>query len=137
MSTTLPQFNPLPKLLRNERYYMICYDVSCNKMRVKIANFCLRYGLQRTQLSIFAGCLAEVVFKQLLKDLHSLTDELYQKQNQSKAPIEDPQSMLVIYRLDQSQSWLTLNSPHAKNKFAELEDVLRPKHFSDYICMSD
>lgn len=137
MNASLPKFNPLPKLLRSERYYIISYDVSCDKYRRKMAKYCLRYGLQRIQLSMFAGCLPEIIFKQLLRDLQQLSDQVHQNQKRSKAAIEDPQSMLVIYRLDQSQSWLAINSPNAENRFAELEDVLRPKHFSDYICISD
>jgi CRISPR-associated protein Cas2 len=37
---------------------LIVYDISSNRLRAKVANMCLDYGLSRIQLSAFLGTLS-------------------------------------------------------------------------------
>ena len=41
-----------------ETLHMIIYDIEDNRIRYKIAEVCKDYGLDRIQLSVFAGMLA-------------------------------------------------------------------------------
>jgi CRISPR-associated protein Cas2 len=54
-----------------ETLHMIIYDIEDNRIRYKIAEVCKDYGLDRIQLSVFAGMLAPEKRKKLFDDLKS------------------------------------------------------------------
>lgn len=46
-------------------YLMVLYDISSDRLRAKIADACLDYGLERVQFSAFAGELSRVHQREL------------------------------------------------------------------------
>lgn len=46
-----------------EKIYLFSYDISNNKLRRKVANKLLYYGLDRVQLSVFMGTLRQPLFQ--------------------------------------------------------------------------
>lgn len=55
--------------------YLISYDISNNRLRLKAAKRILRAGLHRIQLSVFIGEMRDSVTKALLLDLNQLTTQ--------------------------------------------------------------
>jgi CRISPR-associated protein Cas2 len=57
---------------------LVTYDITDDKARKKVSDCCLDYGLDRTQFSVFAGCLKPVHIRALAKalDEHSETGSI-------------------------------------------------------------
>lgn len=49
--------------------YLASYDIDDNKLRLKVANSLLAYGLERLQKSVFVGALDEGAHKKLMKEV--------------------------------------------------------------------
>lgn len=54
--------------------YLVCYDITDNKLRKKIADRLFYYGLSRVQLSVFIGYVNDTHFT-------SMHDEIMEKMN--------------------------------------------------------
>lgn len=57
-----------------QRVFLI-YDIADDRIRAKIADACLDYGLDRIQLSTFTGCLSRNHQEQLMLRLKNLLDD--------------------------------------------------------------
>jgi CRISPR-associated protein Cas2 len=44
-----------------DSYWLIAYDITDNKLRLKVANRLIYIGLTRVQLSVFMGCTNEKI----------------------------------------------------------------------------
>jgi CRISPR-associated protein Cas2 len=53
-------------------YVIVFYDVSSNRIRKKIGDACLDYGLDRTQFSAFVGDIAPSHQRELMLKLQNL-----------------------------------------------------------------
>jgi len=51
-------------------HYLVCYDITNNGLRKKIADRLLYYGLARVQFSVFVGYVADIHFEQMTTELH-------------------------------------------------------------------
>jgi len=67
-------------------HYLVCYDITDNNLRKKIADRLFYYGLARAQLSVFIGHVADVYFEQM-------KDELQKK---IEASDEDTDSIIFL-----------------------------------------
>lgn len=57
--------------------YLICYDISDDTCRQKVADHLVAFGCYRLQKSVFAGDLTDAVFRELLNRLKKFrTDAL-------------------------------------------------------------
>jgi CRISPR-associated protein Cas2 len=57
-----------------KKKYIICYDVSNYKKRVKLAKLLLKYGI-RTQKSFFEGYIEENLIENIAKESIAIIDE--------------------------------------------------------------
>lgn len=61
--------------------YWLFYDISQNRNRVRVANLCKDYGLQRAQKSAFLGNLtrnkAEMLALEIQKCINSASDKVF------------------------------------------------------------
>ena len=55
---------------------LICYDIACNKKRLKVANKLLEYGLERVQYSVFLGNMSPRKLGALKKILEKLDTDV-------------------------------------------------------------
>ncbi len=54
---------------------LVIYDISNDRIRLKVSETCLDYGLDRLQYSVFTGLLKPVHMRELSKRLKKLTKE--------------------------------------------------------------
>jgi len=57
--------------------YLVCYDITDNKLRKKIADKLFYYGLSRVQLSVFIGYVNDIHFERM-------QNEITEKMNENK-----------------------------------------------------
>jgi len=50
-------------------YYLVIYDIPDDRLRTKVADICLDYGLDRIQYSAFVGQLTQGQCRELVKRL--------------------------------------------------------------------
>jgi len=55
--------------------YLVCYDITDNKLRKKIADKLFYYGLSRVQLSVFIGYVNDIHFERMHNDITQKMDE--------------------------------------------------------------
>lgn len=53
---------------------LLLYDIVNDRARVKVANACLDYGLDRIQYSAFAGCLTRTLQQELMFRIEDILD---------------------------------------------------------------
>jgi CRISPR-associated protein Cas2 len=58
-----------------ERLYLICYDISDDRIRKKVADKLIYYGLERLQYSVFAGMMGGTLFEEAKKWLQETVPE--------------------------------------------------------------
>lgn len=56
-------------------HYLVCYDITNNSLRKKIADRLLYYGLARVQLSVFVGYVADIHFEQMTAELNQKIED--------------------------------------------------------------
>jgi len=54
---------------------IVTYDIANDRVRKKVSDSCLDYGLDRTQFSVFSGVLKGTQIRALAKALKLLVDE--------------------------------------------------------------
>lgn len=54
---------------------LVTYDITNDKTRKKVSDYCLDYGLDRTQFSVFSGLLKPTQIRALAKALKVLVKE--------------------------------------------------------------
>ncbi len=53
-------------------HVILVYDITSDKIRAKVADTCLDYGLDRIQFSAFSGQLSRNHQRELMRRLHAL-----------------------------------------------------------------
>jgi len=54
---------------------LVIYDISNDRVRLKVSEACLDYGLDRAQFSVFTGMLKTTHIRQLAKELRRLAGD--------------------------------------------------------------
>lgn len=55
---------------------LVCYDITDNRLRKKIADLLIYYGLTRVQYSVFIGYVAATHFEKMKDEIRLKIDEL-------------------------------------------------------------
>jgi len=55
-------------------HYLVCYDITDNKLRKKIADRLFYYGLARAQFSVFIGFVNDRYYKQMKQEMEEKID---------------------------------------------------------------
>ena len=78
--------------------YLICYDITRNKLRTKIADYLQERGCRRVQKSVFMGELHRKHFKLLYQTLQDISDALEENDTIIMMPVSEGnvQSMKML-----------------------------------------
>lgn len=86
--------------------YLACYDIDNNKLRLKVGNTLLAFGLERLQKSVFVGSLAEGVRQQLLKEVDQwLTDTEPDSVRFMLMPLAEAHTRKALWLGDSPPDW--------------------------------
>ena len=69
--------------------YLVCYDITDNKLRKKIADKLFYYGLSRVQLSVFIGYVNDIHFERM-------QNEITEKMNENKKETDSIIFLLLL-----------------------------------------
>ena len=92
--------------------YLICYDISDDSKRQKVADTLVAFGCYRLQKSVFAGDLSDVVFRDLFAWLKKIrTDALMPTDSVLLLSVTLPQLQGVIHLGAVPPDWVMLTQP--------------------------
>ncbi len=91
--------------------YLVCYDITDNKLRKKIADKLIFYGLARVQLSVFIGYVTDLHFEKMRTVIEEKMKEKTEKDSIVFLRInaENLKKMIIFGKLLDNTSYVTEN----------------------------